>query len=30
VGDLVFISLLAAADEHGLAPGVRIDRDRDL
>ena len=30
VGDLVFTSLLAAADEHGLAAGARIDRDREF
>lgn len=30
VGDLVFMSLLAAADEYGLAPGARIDRDREF
>jgi enamine deaminase RidA (YjgF/YER057c/UK114 family) len=30
VGDLVFTTLLAAVDEQGLAPGVRIDRDREF
>jgi enamine deaminase RidA (YjgF/YER057c/UK114 family) len=30
VGNLVFTSLLAAADEHGLAAGARVDRNREF